>query len=122
MVVIVLTGSGHVASRCNRCLGTVGAMELRPLTLLSLQQALLGMIVPELRSVEFWIEDRRVRAVFAYDGEVSEEHAEAVSEIETLVRADLPDHVEVRFEAISVPRSRAVGIVRDSAYAYLRRE
>jgi hypothetical protein len=63
-----------------------------------------------------------VRASFAYDGEVSVEHREAVSEIETLVLAELPDDVEVQFDAVSVPRPLDVGIVRDSVYAYLRRE
>jgi hypothetical protein len=97
-------------------------MELRPLILLSLQQALLGIVTPDLRAVEVWIEDRHVRASFAYDGEIGVEHREAVSEIETLVLADLPDDVEVQFDAVSVPRARDVGIMRDSVYAYLRRE
>ena len=97
-------------------------MELRALTLLSLQQALLGSVTPDLRAVEIWIEGRQVRASFSYDGEISGEHREAVSEIETLVLADLPDDVEVRFEPASVPHSHPVGIVRDSVYAYLRRE
>ena len=97
-------------------------MELRPLVLLSLQKALLEMVTPDLRAVEVWIEDRSVRARFAYDGELTDDHREVVSEIEGLVVGDLPDDAKVEFEAAPIPHPEPVAIVRESVFAYLRRE
>jgi hypothetical protein len=81
-------------------------MELRPLALLSLQSALLGMVTPDLRAVEVWVNERSVRAQFAYDSAVGDEHRELVAEVETLVIADLPDDVRVEFVAVAAPRSQ----------------
>src|SRR5688572_4739545 len=97
-------------------------MELHTLALLSLQQALLGMVTRDLRAVECWIEPREVRASFKYEKRITEDHRAAVTEVETLVMADLPDHVAVQFEAVCVPLSEPAGVVRDSVYALLRQE
>jgi carbohydrate-binding DOMON domain-containing protein len=100
-----------------------GLMEPRPLALLSLQSALLGMVTPDLRAVEVWVNERSVRAEFAYDGAVGDKHRELVAEVETLVIADLPDDVRVEFVAVAAPQSQATaGVVRDSVYAFLRKE
>jgi hypothetical protein len=112
---VLLAGNAAVS-------GTVGPIELRPLVLLSLQQGLLGMITPDLRAVEVRIAGRHVRARFAYECDLTEEHGELVSEVEGLVIGDVPDDVTVDFEAVSVPLTEPVGLVRDSAYAFLRRE
>ncbi|HEV2058706.1 MAG TPA: hypothetical protein VGR11_05070 [Solirubrobacteraceae bacterium] len=90
--------------------------------MLSLQSALLGMVSPDLRAVEVWIEDRSVRGRFAYDGELTDDHREVVSEIETLVIADLTDDAKLELEAASVPHPEPVAFVRGSVFVYLRRE
>ena len=94
----------------------------RPLVLLSLQRALLGMVTPDLRAVEVEIGNRRVLAHFYYDTEVTEEHEAIVSEVEGLVIGDLDDDVEVRFTAEWVRPPQPVGLVRGTTYGYLRRE
>lgn len=96
--------------------------ELRPLVLLSLQQALLGMVTRDLRAVEVAIEDRRVHGRFVYDGALTEKHREIVDEVETLVIADLEDDVVVEFEAVSVKAPEPVAFVRPTTYCYLRHE
>lgn len=97
-------------------------VDLRRLVLLSLQRALLGMVTPDLRAVEVWVDGRRVRGRFAYDGDIDEAREELVREIETLVIADLEDDVIVEFDAEAVPVPEPVAFVRGSDYCYLRRE
>jgi hypothetical protein len=96
--------------------------ELRISALLSVQRALLGMVSADLRAVEVAIADRRIRGSFMYDGDLTEEHAEIVDEVETLVIADMEDDVQVEFEAISVKAPAPVAFVRDTFYCFLRRE
>jgi hypothetical protein len=98
------------------------SLELRPALLLSVQQALLGMVTPDLRAVEMSIDGQHVCGRFAYDGEVTAEHEERVREMETLVIADLEDDVIVRFKAASVPRPEPVSFVRGTVYCFLRSE
>lgn len=96
--------------------------ELRIRTLLSVQRALLGMVTADLRAVEVAIADRRIQGVFMYDGDLTEEHAEIVDEVETLVIADMEDDVLVEFEAVSVKAPAPVAFVRDTTYCFLRSE
>lgn len=96
--------------------------DLRRAVLLSIQRALLGMVTPDLRAVEVWVDGRRVRGRFAYDGEIDDDHEELVREVETLVIADLEDDVVVEFDAEAVPMPEEVAYVRESDYVYLRRE
>jgi hypothetical protein len=96
--------------------------ELRIAVLLSLQQALLGMVTPDLRAVEVHIQGRSVRARFMYDGAVTEGHRELGDEVETLLIADLEDDVSAQLEVISVPSPEPVVLVRGTTYCYLRRE
>jgi hypothetical protein len=96
--------------------------ELRIAVLLSLQQALLGMVTPDLRAVEVDIQGRSVRARFMYDGAVTAGHRALVDEVETLLIADLDDDVSAQLEVISVPSPEPVALVRGTTYCYLRCE
>ncbi|MCW2995323.1 MAG: hypothetical protein JWQ18_2818 [Conexibacter sp.] len=96
--------------------------EFRTLVLLSLQRALLGMVTPDLRSVEVALDEGRVHATFTYDGVVTDDHRELVSEVEGMVIGDLDDDVEVQFEAERRTPPDPVGVVRGTTYCYLRRE
>jgi hypothetical protein len=96
--------------------------EFRTLVLLSLQRALLGMVTPDLRSVEVALDGGRVHAIFAYDGDVTDDHREIVSEVEGMLIGDLDDDVDVRFEAERITPPAPVGVVRGTTYCYLRRE
>ncbi len=96
--------------------------ELGAEVLLSVQQALLGMVTNDLRAVEIDVEGRQVTGRFAYDGDLTEEHREIVSEVETLVIGDLEEDVLVEFVPVSVPVPEPVAIVRGTTYSFLRRE
>lgn len=96
--------------------------DLRTRALLSLQRALLGMVTPDLRAVEVALDGRQVRAHFYYDGDLTEEHAEIVNEIEGLVIGDLDEDVDVCFNAKCVRPPAPVGVGRGTVYCYLRRE
>jgi hypothetical protein len=72
--------------------------EIRVRVLLSVQRALLGHIGTAVRAIMCrWTEDEiHVRAVF--DGEISDDDAEAISEAETEVIADFPSQTAVCFK------------------------
>lgn len=71
---------------------------MRVHVLLSVQRALLGHIGTAVRAIMCrWAEDEiHVRAVF--DGEISDDDAEAISEAETEVIADFPSRTAVCFK------------------------
>ena len=97
-------------------------LELRIDVLLSLQQALLGVVTADLRAVEVTLEDRRVTGRFVYDGAVTEQHRELVREVETLVVADLEDDVIVEFTPVTIRAPEPIPLVRGTTYGFLRRE
>jgi methyl coenzyme M reductase beta subunit len=96
--------------------------ELRPLVLLSVQRALLGLVTPDLRAVDVAITGRNVTGRLTYDGEITDEQAQIASEVEGMVIGDVDDDVEVRFVAERVPRQDSVQLMPGAAFCYLRRE
>ncbi|WP_070245920.1 hypothetical protein [Duganella phyllosphaerae] len=72
--------------------------DMRVRVLLSVQRTLLGHIGTAVRAIMCrWTKDEiHVRAVF--DGEINDEHAEAISEAETEIIADFPSQVAVCFK------------------------
>lgn len=95
---------------------------VRTSVLLSLQRALLGMVTPDLRSVEVALDGDRVHGLFTYDGEVTDDHREIVGEVEGMVIGDVDDDVEVRFEIERVTPPAPLRIAQGATYCYLRRE
>lgn len=76
----------------------MASTETRVRVLLSTQRALLGHIGTAVRKITCrWTEDEiHVRVVF--DGEISEDDAEAISEAQTEVMADFPSYTVVCFK------------------------
>jgi hypothetical protein len=66
--------------------------ELRVAVLLSMQLALLGCVGPTLRLVACRWSECVIEARAVFDGEISEEDRETMSEVETELMAHFPHH------------------------------
>lgn len=96
--------------------------EFRVQVLLSIQQALLGLVTPDLRAVAARIHPGSVEGQFIYGGPVTELQEETVEEFETLVLADLKPPVSVNFAAVAAPPPAELDFAGGATYCYLRRE
>lgn len=87
---------------------------------LSIQRALLGEILPQLRAVVFSIVGRDIDVRFYIDGLISEACAESASCVETEIIADYgaEDTVTVRCIRLDSPKP----IYDDGVWVYQRRE
>lgn len=96
--------------------------DTRARVLLSMQRALLGHIGSAVRAVICrWTEDEiRVRVVF--DGQISEDDAEAISEAETEVIADFPSQTAVCFKLERCDRPAPIKHDDDEQAVFRRRE
>ncbi|MBX6313852.1 MAG: hypothetical protein IRY99_13190 [Isosphaeraceae bacterium] len=88
--------------------------------LLSLQGALLGEVPPALRGVTVGWDERSIRIIAYFDGEISEEDRESMACVETEVIADFPEGEEIRLD--SVRRDAPAAMETLNEWVYLRRE
>jgi hypothetical protein len=80
--------------------------DLRVSVLLGIQVALLGHISSRVRRVLCRWDDQEIRARAIFDGNVTEEDAEAISEAETEMMANFPHHVvSIAFERCDAPNA-----------------
>ena len=66
----------------------------------SLQIAMLGNVVPNLRGITFGFDDRKINIIAYFDGPVCEEDAETMSCIETEVISDFYPDAEVELNVV----------------------
>ena len=78
--------------------------DLRVSVLLGMQRALLGCIGPAVRKIMCRWNEREVLARVVFDGEKGKVDAEAMSEAETEMMADFPNHtVSLKLERCDSP-------------------
>jgi hypothetical protein len=96
--------------------------DMRVRVLLSVQRALLGHIGTAVRAIMCqWNEDKiHVRAIF--DGEISDDDAEAISEAETEVFADFPSRTSVCFKLERCDRPLSIKHNADEVMVFKRLE
>lgn len=66
------------------------------MVLLSVQYALRGAVTPDLRAVLIVFDEQLTRMRFIYGSEITAQIRDIVSDIETLVLADLPEGFDAR--------------------------
>ena len=87
---------------------------------LSIQRALLGEVVPELRVVAFSINAKAVDVRFYFDGMISEDAEESASCVETEILADYDSEDTVMIHCIR--SDYPAQISDDGVWVYRRRE
>lgn len=90
--------------------------------LLFVQRALWEIPTADLRGVSVGVRERAISADFHYDGPISDQHRELVSEAETQLIADMPPEVSVHFQAVSTPRPEPLSLDELSDWVFLRWE
>jgi hypothetical protein len=95
--------------------------DLRCSVLLGMQRALLGCIGPAVRKIMCQWNEREVLARVIFEGEISEVDADAISEAETEMMADFPNHT-VSFKLQRCDRPANITQRNDEHTVFSRRE
>lgn len=88
--------------------------------LLSVQRALLGAVSPTLRGVTIDLDKKSIRILACFDGLISEEDSESMSEVETEVMADFLPEYSVSMETKRIDSPSKIQCLE--AWAYYRKE
>lgn len=96
-------------------------LSLRRMLLISIQQALLREITPNIRGITCGWDEHQIIIKFYFDGNFTEEEREAMECIATEVIASIPDYgISVECQRLDAPESLAT--YKLIAWAYLRKE
>ncbi|OGE64701.1 hypothetical protein A3J13_00845 [Candidatus Daviesbacteria bacterium RIFCSPLOWO2_02_FULL_36_8] len=98
-------------------------MIKRRLTLLSVQRALLGEVSFALRGVVVDYEEAKKIIIRCYfDGEISEEDKESMSEVQTSVMADFDLDIDIELEIERLDSPKRPQLSNNWTWVYFRRE
>jgi|GEM_PF-1369888 len=96
-------------------------IELRRAVLLAFQAALIAEVTPNLRAVTVAWDEREIRALFIYDGEVGDEDRERAAVVGTEAIAHFPAHM-ISEEVIRLDAPQRLDPLYLMAWVYMRCE
>lgn len=95
--------------------------QLRPLVLLSIQRALLGVVTENIRAITCSWNETNILIKYIYGDNPSEEELDDLSCVETEIMSDFPEHeVESTWQVISSDKS--VNAEHLQAWVYRKKE